>query len=155
MPVPNSARAPADRSYAAIDHLTVMQVVGGGRGGRGAELHESAVPMLVVLPPGFAERFAKAFAEVLHALRDAAALEGVGAVGVRQPATERALKMLLVLPALLLRHTPSSAPFRMGAALAQRFTFWETRACAEVVAGWGDGSRLLDSHGPRLPVHRA
>jgi len=64
--------------------------------------------MFVALPPGFAERFATAFVEVLHALRDAEALEGVSAVWVHQPETERALKMLLILPALILRrtHTP-------------------------------------------------
>jgi len=91
--------------------------------------------MLVALPPGFAERFAAAFVEVLHALRDAEALEGVDAVRRRQPETERALKILLVLSTLLLRRISRSDPCRMGAALAQCFTLWETRAYAELVAG--------------------
>jgi len=52
--------------------------------------------------------------------------------GVRQPATERAQKMLLVLLALILRRTRRSASRSMGAALARHFNLSE-----ELIAGWG------------------
>ncbi|KAG8468519.1 hypothetical protein KFE25_013602 [Diacronema lutheri] len=127
MPPATAHRSMQGGTYAALDHLTVMQAAG--------LAPDSAVPMLVSVPHDFSERFAAAFVQVIHKLRDAEADEGTGGHGARQPATERALKMLLLLPALLLRATRADK-VRVGKQLAARFAAWEAGDYDQLVAHW-------------------
>jgi hypothetical protein len=117
MPAPSAGVQPADCTFAAVDHLTILQVAGIGM----------AVPMLCNLPHGsrLEERWALANVEVFEAVREAACERDL----------VHALKMVLQLPALLLRQAHHGGR-RSTAAVAGRFGQWEARAYLELVGDW-------------------